>query len=277
MEENCENKRSTLKEKTRRIIFDHDTFWGWVFDEVLLVLIILSIAVVMLDSIESFRLQHRGWLLFLEWVFTIIFTIEYIIRVIVAKCRRKYIFSFLGIVDFLAVIPTYLAFFFFPVLQPLIFIRIVRLLRIYRILKLYKFVRAGNLLVLALRNSFRKIFIFMVFILVLVILLGAAVYIVEGGQNGFDSIPLSIYWAVITITTVGYGDIVPITAIGKFLATFIMLLGYSIIAIPTGIVSVEMSRSVVRKDDKDKFCDNCKEPSHAEDAYYCRICGNHLH
>ncbi len=275
MENNRNICGTTLREKIRRIIFDHDTFWGRVFDEVLLGLIILSMIVVMLGSIESFRNLHKTALGTVEWIITILFTLEYFTRLLVARSPRKYIFSFLGVVDFVAIIPTYIAF-FFPILQPLVFVRAIRLLRIYRILKLYKFIRAGNLLVLALRNSFRKIFIFMIFILILVFLLGATVYMVERGKNGFESIPTSVYWAIITITTVGYGDIVPATAIGKMLASFIMLLGYSIIAVPTGIVSVEFSRSFVRKDDKNKFCNNCNEPSHTEDAFFCRVCGNLL-
>jgi len=268
-------KEKTWKEKAWDIIFESDTFYGRLFDEILLALIVLSILVVMLESMESLRLNYG--LLFdnAEWFFTIIFTIEYIVRIIVSPKPKKYIFSFLGVVDFLAIIPTYIAL-SIPEAQAFIIIRSIRLLRIYRILKLYRFIRAGNLLILALLNSLRKISIFMLFILVLVILLGTIMYVVEAGQNGFFSIPLSIYWAVITLTTVGYGDIVPVTALGKFIATFIMLLGYSIIAIPTGIVSIEMSRSIIRKDDKSKYCKYCNEPSHAVDAHFCRVCGSRL-
>lgn len=269
------DKPKTFKEKAWDIIFESDTFYGRLFDEVLLVFILLSIVVVMLESIESVRIQWGQLLTNSEWFFTIIFTIEYLIRILVSPKPKKYIFSFLGVVDFLAIIPTYISV-IFPEAQPFIIIRSIRLLRIYRILKLYRFIRAGNLLILALLNSLRKIAIFMMFILVLVILLGTIMYVVEDGKNGFYSIPLSIYWAVITLTTVGYGDIVPITALGKFIATFIMLLGYSIIAIPTGIVSIEMSRSFVRKDDKNKYCKYCQEPSHAIDAHFCRVCGSRL-
>lgn len=268
-------KEKTRKEKAWEIIFESDTFWGRIFDEVLLLFILLSVLTVMLESMESVR-QDYGKLLFrLEWFFTIVFTIEYIVRVIVSPKPRKYIFSFLGIVDFLAIIPTYIAF-GFPGAQTFIVLRSIRLLRIYRILKLYHFVRAGNMLLLAVSKSLRKISIFMIFILILVILLGSIMYVVEGAENGFTSIPVSIYWAVITLTTVGYGDIVPITALGKFISTFIMLLGYSIIAIPTGIVSVEMTRTVSQKEGQTKFCKYCDQPSHDNDANFCRICGSRL-
>lgn len=265
----------TWKEKTWEVIFQSDTFYGRLFDEILLVMILLSVLVVMLESIESLKLRWGVAFNRMEWIFTLVFTVEYIIRIIVSPSPKKYIFSFLGVVDFLAIVPTYIAL-SIPEAQTFIIIRSIRLLRIYRILKLYRFIRAGNLLVLALLNSLRKISIFMLFILIMVILLGTLMYVVEGGNNGFYSIPLSIYWAVITLTTVGYGDIVPVTNLGKFLATFIMLLGYSIIAIPTGIVSIEMSRSLVRDDDKSKYCKYCNEPSHAVDAHFCRVCGSRL-
>jgi len=268
-------KEKSLKEKTWEIIFESDTFYGRLFDEILLVLIVLSILAVMLESIETFRLKWGELLGRAEWFFTMVFLVEYIVRVLVSPKPKKYIFSFLGVVDFLAIIPSFIAL-SIPEAQTFIIIRSIRLLRIYRILKLYRFIRAGNLLILALLNSLRKISIFMLFILVLVILLGTIMYVVEGGKNGFFSIPLSIYWAVITLTTVGYGDIVPVTNLGKFIATFIMLLGYSIIAIPTGIVSIEMSRSIVRKEDKTKYCKYCNEPSHTIDAHFCRICGSRL-
>jgi voltage-gated potassium channel len=275
MNNNKEQKLKTRKEKTWEIIFESDTFYGRLFDEILLVLILISIVVVMLESMESIRLKWGVLLRQAEWFFTFVFTLEYIIRILVSPKPQKYIFSFLGIVDFLAIIPTYIAL-TFPEAQTFIVIRSIRLLRIYRILKLYRFIRAGHLLILAILSSLRKISIFMLFILVLVILLGSIMYVVEGGQNGFYSIPLSIYWAVITLTTVGYGDIVPVTALGKFIATFIMLLGYSIIAIPTGIVSIEMTRSVSRKDDQNKFCEHCNELNHSVDASFCRVCGGTL-
>lgn len=257
------------------VIFESDTFWGKVFDEVLLVMIMLSILVVMLDSMAEMRGRFGPSLNRAEWFFTILFTIEYALRIICSPRPRNYIFSFLGIVDLLSIIPTYLAI-TIPEAQPLIVIRAIRLLRIYRILKLYRFVRAGNLLLLAIRNSMRKILIFMMFIMVLVIMLGSIMYVVEDADNGFFNIPLSIYWAVITLTTVGYGDIVPVTGLGQFIATFIMLLGYSIIAIPTGIVSVEISRSVGEQYSRNKVCTYCEESLHESGANFCKTCGARL-
>jgi voltage-gated potassium channel len=261
--------------KWYEIIFEADTFWGRIFDEVLLVLILLSIVVVMLESMAEVRASIGNTLFTLEYILTGLFTAEYLMRIMVSPRPRRYIFSFLGVVDLLAILPTYLAF-IVPGAQPLIVIRAIRLLRIYRILKLYRYIRAGNLLLLALRASFRKILIFMVFIMILVIMLGSLMYVVESGNHGFYSIPLSIYWAVITITTVGYGDIVPVTDAGKFIATFIMLLGYSIIAIPTGIVSIELSRATDSMYRKRKVCEYCKESEHETSASFCKTCGARL-
>lgn len=267
--------RRAWTKKVYEIIFESDTFWGKIFDELLLLMIMLSILVVMLESMSEMRMRFGSFLSRAEWFFTIIFTIEYILRIISSPDPKKYIFSFLGIVDFLSIIPTYIAI-TFPEAQPLIVIRAIRLLRIYRILKLYRFVRAGNLLLLAIRNSIRKILIFMMFIMVLVIMLGSIMYVVENADNGFYNIPLSIYWAVITLTTVGYGDIVPVTGLGQFIATFIMLLGYSIIAIPTGIVSVEISRSVGERYSRSKVCSYCEETLHEPEANFCKTCGARL-
>ena len=265
-------KPKSWKEKTYEIIFESDTVPGKLFDEALLIMIIFSILTVMLESIAEVRAKHGPLLSGLEWFFTLVFSIEYIVRIIISPDPRRYIFSFLGIVDFLAIIPTYIAI-TIPGAQPFIVIRSIRLLRIYRILKLYRFIRAGKKLLLALRQSMRKILIFMMFIMVLVIMLGSIMYVVEDGKNGFYSIPLSIYWAVITLTTVGYGDIVPVTNLGKFIATFIMLLGYSIIAIPTGIVSVEISRTLGDQTRKKRTCRYCDETFHDPEANFCRICG----
>lgn len=260
------------QKKMHEVIFEAETFYGRLFDEILLGMILLSIVVVMLESIADLRAAY-GWKLnAAEWFFTLAFSIEYGLRISCSPNPKKYIFSFLGVVDLLAIIPTYIAV-ILPEAQPFIVIRGIRLLRIYRILKLYRFIRAGHLLMLAIRNSFRKILIFMMFILILVVMLGSIMYVVEQGDNGFFSIPLSIYWAVITLTTVGYGDIVPVTDLGKFIATFIMLLGYSIIAIPTGIMSVEISRSFGDRYRKRTVCKYCDEPNHEPEANFCKICG----
>lgn len=259
------------KHKLYVIIFRSDTFAGRLFDEILLGLIVFSIGVVMLESVNEIRSQYGSWLLGLEWGLTLLFTLEYLLRIYCSPKRMGYVFSFLGIIDLLAILPTLLSA-FFPLGQTLLMVRAIRLLRIYRILKLYHFVREGNRLILALKNSFRKILIFMFFVLILVLLLGSIMYVVEGGKNGFYSIPLSIYWAVITLTTVGYGDIVPVTGLGKFIATFIMLLGYSIIAIPTGLVSVELTRTVMHVR-KSVVCQQCQERVHDHDARFCKRCG----
>ncbi|WP_026473879.1 ion transporter [Alkaliflexus imshenetskii] len=266
---------SNLKERIYRIIFESDTRHGKLFDVALLILISLSIVIVMLESVESIERIAGKQLDAAEWFITVLFTIEYLLRIISSPKPTKYIFSFLGIIDFLAIIPTYIAF-TFPDAQTFVVIRAIRLLRVYRILKLYHFIRAGNLLMLAIRRSARKVSIFMLFIAILVIMLGSIMYMIEGGENGFYSIPLSIYWAIITLTTVGYGDIVPLTSLGKFVASFIMLLGYSFIAIPTGIVSVEMSRTFNEATDENKKCDKCGESHHAPEASFCRICGAKL-
>jgi voltage-gated potassium channel len=270
-----DQKQLSLRQKLYQIIFEADTPAGKRFDIALLVIIVISIALVMIESIPSVKKIYGNELLTAEWLITIVFTIEYLLRIFSSPKPAKYIFSFLGIIDLLAILPTFFSL-IAPDAQALVVIRAIRLLRIYRILKLYHFIRASNLLVLALKRSARKISIFMMFIVILVVLLGSIMYLVEGAQNGFFSIPLSIYWAVITLTTVGYGDIVPLTALGKFIASFIMLLGYSILAIPTGIVTVEMSRTFNEATDKSKSCPRCGEPNHAPEAKYCRICGEKL-
>ncbi|TVQ14603.1 MAG: ion transporter [Bacteroidetes bacterium] len=262
------------KKRLYIIIFQSDTFKGRLFDEMLLVLILFSVVMVMVESVAGLREQYSGFIYFSEWTLTILFLFEYVLRIICSPRPLKYIFSFFGIVDLLAILPTFLSL-IVPGLQPLIVIRAIRLLRVYRILKLTRYIRAGNRLLIALRSSFRKIFIFMIFVLILVLLLGSIMYVVEGGQNGFYSIPLSIYWAVITLTTVGYGDIVPVTNLGKFIATFIMLLGYSIIAIPTGIVSSEITRGRAEKVET-HVCDYCGESEHIKGSSFCNNCGHSL-
>lgn len=269
------NKPLTLRQKIYQIIFEADTFYGKLFDEILLLLIVMSIAAVMLESISAVRARYFTLLWGMEWAFTLLFTIEYLFRIYSSPNPRRYIFSFFGIVDLLAIIPTYIAI-FIPTAQALVVIRAIRLLRIFRVFKLYRFISAGNMLLYAITKSMRKIFIFMLFLLIIVTMLGSIMYVVEGGKNGFFSIPLSIYWAVITLTTVGYGDIVPVTALGKFIATFIMLLGYSIIAIPTGIVSIEMSRAFGKKEYISRTCNYCNEEQHEPDAHFCRICGKKI-
>ncbi len=275
MEDKDLEKLPPWKKRLYIIIFRADTFYGRLFDEVLLGLILFSVAVVMIESVTGIREQYSLTLLRTEWIVTLLFLVEYILRIICSPRPGKYIFSFFGIIDLLAILPTLISF-LLPGLQPLIVVRALRLLRIYRILKLTQYVRTSQRLVAALKNSFKKILIFMIFVVLLVLLLGSVMYVVEGAQNGFYSIPLSIYWAVITLTTVGYGDIVPVTALGKFIATFIMLLGYSIIAIPTGIVSSEITRERTRAKLNSPICKHCGETDHLSGAAYCNTCGKTL-
>lgn len=263
------------KERIYKIIFDSDTIEGKRFDVILLIVILLSIIIVMFETSQKEFTSRKLYLQIFEWIITFLFLVEYIVRIIVSPKPKKYIFSFLGFVDLMAIVPSFIAI-IFPGAHALVIVRAVRLLRVFRILKLYRFVKAGHLLILSLKNSFRKILIFMIFVLILVTILGSIMYVVESGTNGFSSIPHSIYWAVITLTTVGYGDIVPVTNLGKFIATFIMLLGYSIIAIPTGIVSAEMSRGFNFKKKEDIVCDYCGESNHPLDTKFCRVCGHRV-
>ena len=235
------------KEKLQEVIFGYKTKAGKRFDIILLTAIIISVISVMLDSDKSIHKQYGNLLLKIEWMFTIFFTIEYILRIYCSKNKRKYIVSTMGIIDLLSIIPTYLTVFYAPI-GYLIDIRIMRLIRIFRIFRLSSYLRSGHTMQLALRSSRPKIIVFILYISLIVVILGTLMYIIEGQQNGFDNIPKSIYWAVVTLTTVGYGDVVPITALGKTVAVFIMMLGYAIIAVPTGIVSSEFSKN--RKDKK---------------------------
>lgn len=265
------------------VIFQSDTVRGRRFDVVLLLAIVCSVLVVMADSIPAVQQNYNDWLKVLEWGFTIAFSLEYLIRCAIVEKPGHYMRSMLGIIDLLSILPTFLSLF---VAGPeyLVVIRSLRLLRVFRILKLAHFLTEIQQLNSALLKSMRKIGIFMLAVILLVIILGSIMYVVEGGQNGFESIPMSIYWAVITVTTVGYGDIVPVTYAGKAIATFIMLVGYSIIAIPTGIVSVELRRATsLGKSEEEKVshaleftCPRCKEYQHLPGSNYCHRCGEPL-
>ena len=236
-----------FKERLREIIFGYRTKEGKIFDICLLAIIILSVIGVMLDSDAAIHQKYGNLLLIAEWVFTIFFTIEYFLRIYCSRSKKKYIFSTMGIIDLLSIIPTYLVVFYAPI-GSLIDIRIMRLIRVFRIFQLSKYLRSGHTMQIALRSSRPKIIVFILYISLMVIILGTIMYIVEGQQNGFDNIPKSIYWAVVTLTTVGYGDVVPITTLGKTISVFIMMLGYAIIAVPTGIVSSELTKN--RKEKK---------------------------
>ena len=234
------------KNKLREIIFGYRTKAGKTFDVVLLSAIIISVICVMLDSDKNIHKEYGSLLLTIEWIFTIFFTIEYALRVYCTLNTKKYIFSFMGIIDLLSIHPTYLIGFYAPI-GSLIDIRIMRLIRVFRIFKLTPYLRSGHTMQIALRSSRPKIIVFILSISLMVIILGTIMYIIEGQQNGFDNIPKSIYWAVVTLTTVGYGDVVPITALGKTVAVVIMMLGYAIIAVPTGIVASELTKKKSRE------------------------------
>ena len=234
------------KNKLREIIFGYRTKSGKTFDLILLIAIIISVICVMLDSDKSIHKEYGALLLTIEWIFTIFFTIEYALRIYCTLNTKKYIFSFMGIIDLLSILPTYLIGFYAPI-GSLIDIRIMRLIRVFRIFQLSPYLRSGHTMQIALRSSRPKIIVFILSISLMVIILGTLMYIIEGQQNGFDNIPKAIYWAVVTLTTVGYGDVVPITTLGKTVAVVIMMLGYAIIAVPTGIVASELTKKKSRE------------------------------
>lgn len=246
------------------------------FDIILLIMILLSIVLVMLESVKSINEVYRTVLLYGEWIITILFTIEYIARVITVKKSSKYIFSFYGIVDLLSTIPLYLSYFIVGS-QTLLTVRALRLLRVFRILKITRYIGESNKLINALKQSRAKIFVFLFAVLIIAIISGSLMYLVEGEESGFRNIPISIYWSIVTLTTVGYGDLAPITPIGQFIASVIMILGYGIIAVPTGIVSAEYAKKDEEVHVNTQACGNCNELEHHDDAVYCHNCGEALH
>ena len=256
------------------IIFEAETPAGKWFDIVLIICISLSVLAVMLDSVSSIRAEFGRFLYAAEWFFTILFTIEYILRLLCVRKPTRYAVSFFGIVDLLAILPTYTSLLFFGS-RHLAVIRILRVLRIFRVLKMGHHTKEATLLKKALYASRRKILVFLFVVLTLVVIIGSVIYIIEGEENGFTSIPRSVYWAVVTLTTVGYGDISPNTGPGQFLAAIVMILGYSIIAVPTGIVTVELSQAYTDKSTS-QACPNCSAEGHDRDAQYCKFCGAKL-
>lgn len=266
---------SGTKLKVYEVIFESDTPAGKAFDIGLLVSIVLSVIVVMLESVQSIKTQWGEYFLIAEWIFTILFTLEYLGRLWVVLNKRKFIFSFFGIVDLLSIIPSYLML-FLPGAQSLLVIRSLRLLRIFRIFKLTRFVGESQNLTLALRASQHKIIVFITTVLTSVVIFGTILYLVEGRDHGFTSIPKSIYWAVVTMTTVGYGDIAPQTALGQTIASIIMIMGYGIIAVPTGIVSAEMVQLKRLERNSNQRCPHCLKEGHDSDAVWCKYCGGKL-
>ena len=262
------------REKIRKIIFDTDTTFGKTFDIVLIASIVISVIIVMLDSVKSLNQKYGEIFFTIEWIFTILFTIEYLLRLYSAGKPLKYAFSFFGVIDFLAIIPTYIGL-FFPATRYFTVVRILRVLRIFRVLKFVQYLGEAKTLLNALKQSRRKITVFIFTVITLVIILGSMMYIIEGEENGFSSIPRSIYWAIVTLTTVGYGDISPQTPLGQAFAAFIMILGYGIIAIPTGIVTSELTKSDYKKVSS-QACKECSMEGHDGDAVHCKYCGARL-
>ena len=265
------------RDRLHQIIFEADTPKGKAFDIALLIAILLSVLVVMLESVQSIQEEHGSLLLALEWLFTILFTIEYFLRIYSINKPLKYIFSSMGVIDLLAILPTYLIF-TFPNLHTLTVIRSIRIIRIFRVFKLKRYIRGAYTMQIALRNAVPKIIVFLLSVLLLIVILGTIMYIFEGlgGKNpGFQDIPNSIYWSIVTLTTVGYGTVVPVTVIGKMIASVIMLLGYGIIAVPTGIVTAGIMKT--RKNISTQVCINCSQEGHDEDALFCKYCGSKIH
>jgi len=253
-------------------IYESNTPAGKAFDVALLVLIIASIVVVMLDSVPRIHAGHGPLFSVLEWAFTVVFTLEYVLRLIAIRRPLRFVFSPLGLVDLLAILPSYLSV-FIPGAQSLLVLRALRLLRIFRIFKLGHFLTEAEFLATAIRGSVRKIAIFMLAVLAFIIILGSVMYLVEGAEAGFTSIPESIYWGVVTVTTVGYGDIAPVTPLGKFIASVMMLIGYGIIAVPTGLVTSEIAAAIQKRGHSGEACPVCGREGHDLDARHCKWCG----
>lgn len=266
---------SLIKNKIHIIIEGTDTPIGKLFDVLILVAIITSVLVVMLDSVLFLRLQYGRLFFVAEWFFTILFTIEYALRLYSAPNRRRYVTSFYGAVDLLALLPTYLSLFFAGT-HYLLVVRILRILRIFRVFRLKSYMQQAGFLAAAFKTSQHKITVFFLSLLLLVTIFGSVLYVVEGPENGFTSIPLSIYWAVVTLTTVGYGDISPKTPLGQAIASMVMITGYAIIAVPTGIFTAELARTM-RPQLQPISCPNCGKFGHATNAKFCDRCGHDLH
>lgn len=276
---NSDKNAASIKDAIYEIIFGYESRAGKIFDVVLIMTIFASVVAVMLDSVPTINGRFHAQLYFMEWVFTLLFTFEYGFRLYSSKSTRGYALSFYGLIDLFSILPTYIAF-LWPGGVYLIVIRILRVLRIFRILRLMRYMGEATLLMRALLGARRKIFVFLYSLLTLIVIFGSLMYLVEGPENGFESIPHSIYWAIVTITTVGYGDITPHTLVGQFIAATAMILGYAIIAVPFGIVGAEIMseqqkfHSSVNK--PQRICNNCNKPGHDADADFCKFCGVEL-
>jgi voltage-gated potassium channel len=265
----------SFKDRMYTLIFTNETSAGRLFDKTLIALILLSLVVVVLDSIDHIARSFHAWLFVLEWMFTVVFSLEYVARLYCAKNRRGYATSFFGVIDLLAVLPTYLAL-FFPELHLLIDVRVLRLIRIFRVFKLTAYMQEYAHLANALNASRKKILVFLSFVLMIVLVMGTLMYVVEGPEHGFTSIPIATYWAITTMTTVGFGDITPQTDLGKFIASVMMLMGWGTLAVPTGIVTAEISRSQGHRRDFTMTCPACKADHLDKQDQFCRDCGAKL-
>lgn len=263
---------TTLKAKLYKVVFESDTRAGRIFDKTLMAIIIFSIVVVVLESYHGIQIKYTNLLRHIEWAITFIFTIEYILRIWITSRPVKYILSLYGVIDLLTLLPSYLAL-LIPGGQSLLVIRMLRLLRIFRILRLTQYTTAGRQIVEAIKDSKEKISVFMLFALTLCVIIGTMMYLLEGEKNGFTDIPTGIYWAIVTLTTVGYGDISPVTIPGKFFASIVMILGYAIIAVPTGIVTASF---LSKGNSNTQVCSNCMLDKHDDDAKFCKKCGASL-
>jgi len=270
------HQQSPLQCKFYEVIFGTETLAGKWFDIGLILVILASVAVIMLDSIPRLHAHYGAAFLEIEWAFTALFTVEYLIRVWCAPNRKGYMLSIYGLVDLLALLPTYLSL-LLPQTAPLLVIRLLRILRIFRVLRLLSLLSEANELAAALRRSARKVFVFFSLMIILTTIFGCLMYVIEGAANGFDTIPKSIYWAIVTITTVGYGDVIPLTPLGRLIASIGMLIGYAVIAVPTGIVTAELTVAQQARRDRDaresRNCTNCASVEHDAKAHYCRNCG----
>ena len=262
----------TSRSRLNEIIFGTDTPEGKLFDVVLIGLILISVAVLMVDTIQFADERYHDYLYFAEWIITIVFTLEYCARVYCSTNRRKYVTSLYGVTDMLAILPAYISL-LIPGAQYLLVVRLIRVLRVFRVLKLVRYLNEANVLVRAILMTQRKIAVFFVFVLVLATVFGALMYVVEGPNEGFSSIPKSIYWTIVTITTVGYGDIIPTTPVGQLIAALAMLTGYSIIAVPTGILTAELAQEMQREKES-RICQSCHRHGHDADARFCKFCGS---
>lgn len=266
---------SPWRESLNQIIFGFETREGKAFDIILIITVLFSIVTVMLDSVESIQSQYAKTLHIAEWIFTLIFTVEYGLRLLCVRKPLLYVVSFFGIIDLLSILPTYISL-FIPGIEYMSALRVLRLLRIFRVLKLSEYIQESHILMASLSNSVRKITVFLYVVLTLVVVFGSLMYVIEGHESGFVNIPVSVYWAIVTITTVGYGDITPATPLGQILASIMMIMGYAIIAVPTGIYSAELMKTYKAEKIDNHACPDCGTTGHDFDATYCKHCGHSL-